>query len=251
MMDTCPPPPPLISAVCTVPYCTDRRQIRKRMTVYSTMLEHMSPEHKITVTAKLAQEVLSAAIDGGLPLASSSAAAASSSSKSSVDSPAFARGNKSGGGVEARKKASAVVRDALTVMASPGMRVGGRGGAAAAADADDGSGQSFFRSSVGILLRGITAAVASSSHFYLDTSLVRCVLYTNATPMTRLFLSRWFCFFGPEDMGSQQSGPGGMAAAKRVLLSKARSTQCRRFLSKRPAFLRVRGPTSSTALERR
>lgn len=27
------------------------------MLVYSTMLEHMSPENKITVTAKLAQEV--------------------------------------------------------------------------------------------------------------------------------------------------------------------------------------------------
>lgn len=27
------------------------------MSVYSTMLEHMSPENKITVTAKLAQEV--------------------------------------------------------------------------------------------------------------------------------------------------------------------------------------------------
>eukprot|EP00752_Nemacystus_decipiens_P008134 g7274.t1 len=129
-------------------------QIRKRMAVYSTMLDHMSDEHKITVTAKLAQEVLSAAIDGGLPLASSSAA----SSKSS----ALGSGEKKSASLEGRKKASAVVKDALTIMASPGIRVGaGRGGSASTGDVDDGA----------------------------------------------------------EDMG-QQSGPGGLAAAKRNLLSK-------------------------------
>lgn len=107
------------------------------MAVYSTMLDHMSDEQKITVTAKLAQEVLSAAIDGGLPLASSSAASSNSS--------AFASGggSKKSATLEARKKASAVVKDALTIMASPGIRVGaGRGGAAAAGDVDDGSGKS-------------------------------------------------------------------------------------------------------------
>ncbi|CBJ30347.1 conserved unknown protein [Ectocarpus siliculosus] len=130
-------------------------QIRRRISVYSTMLEHMSDEQKITVTAKLAQEVLSAVIDGGLPLANSTGSAASNSA-------AFANGNKNGGGAEARKKASSVVKDALTIMASAGIRVGGRGGAAAATEADDGS----------------------------------------------------------EDMGSQQSGAGGLAAAKRTLLSK-------------------------------
>eukprot|EP00903_Cladosiphon_okamuranus_P012149 g11397.t1 len=130
-------------------------QIRKRMAVYSTMLNHMSDEQKITVTAKLAQEVLSAAIDGGLPLASNPTAPTNSS--------AFASVSKKKASAEARKKASAVVKDALTIMASPGIRVGaGRGGAAAAGDVDDGS----------------------------------------------------------EDMGSQQSGPGGLAAAKRNLLSK-------------------------------
>lgn len=110
------------------------RQIRKRISVYSTMLEHMSDEQKITVTAKLAQEVLSAVIDGGLPLTNSTGSAASSSA-------AFANGNKNGGGAEARKKASSVVKDALTIMASAGIRVGGRGGAAAAIEADDGSGK--------------------------------------------------------------------------------------------------------------
>lgn len=106
------------------------------MSVYSTMLDHMSDEQKITVTAKLAQEVLSAAIDGGLPLASSSAASSNSS--------AFASGSKKSASLEARKKASAVVKDALTIMASPGIRVGaGRGGAAAAGDVDDGSGKSW------------------------------------------------------------------------------------------------------------
>ncbi|CAM9932668.1 unnamed protein product, partial [Ectocarpus sp. 12 AP-2014] len=110
----------------------DPAQIRKRISVYSTMLEHMSDEQKITVTAKLAQEVLSAVIDGGLPLANSPGSAASSSA-------AFASGNKNGGGAEARKKASSVVKDALTIMASAGIRVGGRGGAAAATEADDGS----------------------------------------------------------------------------------------------------------------
>lgn len=104
------------------------------MSVYSTMLEHMSDEQKITVTAKLAQEVLSAVIDGGLPLANSTGSTASSSA-------AFANGNKNGGGAEARKKASSVVKDALTIMASPGIRVGGRGGAAASTEADDGSGR--------------------------------------------------------------------------------------------------------------
>ncbi|CAN0287773.1 unnamed protein product, partial [Ectocarpus sp. 12 AP-2014] len=112
----------------------DPAQIRKRMSVYSTMLEHLSDEQKITVTAKLAQEVLSAVIDGGLPLANSTGSAASSSA-------AFASGNKNGGGAEARKKASSVVKDALTIMASAGIRVGGRGAAAAATEADDGSGK--------------------------------------------------------------------------------------------------------------
>lgn len=96
------------------------------------MLDHMSDEKKITVTAKLAQEVLSAAIDGGLPLADTSSAA-------------FAGGGKKQGGAgspETRKKASAVVKDALTIMASPGIRVdGGRGGAADGADLDDGVGE--------------------------------------------------------------------------------------------------------------
>lgn len=106
------------------------------MAVYSTMLEHMSDEQKITVTAKLAQEVLSAAIEGGLPLASTSGSAAPS------DPAAFLSGNKKSACAEARKKASAVVKDALTIMASPGIRVGGgRGGAAATGDVDDGSGK--------------------------------------------------------------------------------------------------------------
>lgn len=109
------------------------------------MLDHMSDEQKITVTAKLAQEVLSAAIDGGLPLASSSAASANSSS-------AFASGSKKSASAEARKKASAVVKDALTIMASPGIRVGaGRGGAAAAGDADDGSGNRCLLACLGFV----------------------------------------------------------------------------------------------------
>ncbi|CAM9396710.1 unnamed protein product [Ectocarpus sp. 8 AP-2014] len=145
----------------------DPAQIRKRISVYSTMLEHMSDEQKITVTAKLAQEVLSAVIDGGLPLANSTGSAASSSA-------AFASGNKNGGGAEARKKASSVVKDALTIMASAGIRVGGRGGAAAATEADDGS----------------------------------------------------------EDMGSQQSGAGGLAAAKRTLLSKASDVALKHLMEK-------------------
>ncbi|CAM9107694.1 unnamed protein product [Ectocarpus sp. 4 AP-2014] len=140
----------------------DPAQIRKRISVYSTMLEHMSDEQKITVTAKLAQEVLSAVIDGGLPLADSAGSAA------------FASGNKNGGGAEARKKASSVVKDALTIMASAGIRVGGRGGAAAVTEADDGS----------------------------------------------------------EDMGSQQSGAGGLAAAKRTLLSKASDVALKHLMEK-------------------
>lgn len=123
------------------------------MTVYSTMLEYMSDEQKITVTAKLAQEVLSAAIDGGLPLANGSAASPE------TRSAAFPKGNKvktsvgKGAELEARTKASAVVRDALTVMASPRIRVGGRGGggAGAAGDVDDGSGESPYLAAFNVL----------------------------------------------------------------------------------------------------
>lgn len=111
------------------------------MSVYSTMLEHMSDEQKISVTAKLAQEVLSAAIDGGLPLTGSNSAAFSgggNDKQSAAGSP------------ETRKKASAVVKDALTIMASPGIRVGGgRGGGAGAADLDDGAGDETRRLEAG------------------------------------------------------------------------------------------------------
>lgn len=110
--------------------------------MYSTMLEHMSDEHKITVTAKLAQEVLSAAIDGGLPLAASSAA---SNTTPGGNSAAFSSHNKrnsgrAAAGMDARQKASAVVKDALMVMASPGIRVGARRGGADG-DFDDGVGK--------------------------------------------------------------------------------------------------------------
>lgn len=109
------------------------------MSVYSIMLEHMSDEHKITVTAKLAQEVLSAAVDGGLPIGTNSAASGVSTAKDGLELS---------GGKEAwlavRRKASAVVKDALTVMASAGIRVGARG--AAAGDVDDGSGMAMAMS---------------------------------------------------------------------------------------------------------
>lgn len=122
-------------------------KIRKRMSVYSTMLEHMSDEQKITVTAKIAQEVLSAAIEGGLPIATGNNSSASSPDPSGIDSAAFldgkSRKGREGRELKARRKASAVVKDALTVMASPGIRVGGKGGAAAG-DIDDGSGTSGF-----------------------------------------------------------------------------------------------------------
>lgn len=116
------------------------------MSVYSTMLEHMSDEHKITVTAKLAQEVLSAAIDGGLPLAASSAVSTATPRRRS--SAAFSTGkrrsslmpDRSAGGLDARQKASAVVKDALLVMASSGIRVGARRGGAEG-DLDDGAGK--------------------------------------------------------------------------------------------------------------
>ncbi|CAM9876563.1 unnamed protein product, partial [Sphacelaria rigidula] len=143
-------------------------QVGKRMALYSTMLEHMTDEQKITVTAKLSQEVLSAAVDGGLPIATYSPAP--SSSAAAAAAAAKTEGFNGGGGISsskdsdlsARKKASAVVKDALTVLASSGIRVGGsRGGAAA--DLEDGS---------------------------------------------------------AEEMASQQSGSGGLAAAKSKLLSK-------------------------------
>ena len=114
--------------------------------MYSTMLKHMSDEHKITVTAKLAQEVLSAAVDGGLPLAASSSASTTTPRRRS--SAAFSTGNKrnslradrSAAGLYAAQKASAVVKDALLVMASSCIRVGARGGPAGG-DYDDGAGK--------------------------------------------------------------------------------------------------------------
>lgn len=114
------------------------------MSVYSTMLDHMSDEHKITVTAKLAQEVLSAAIDGGLPLAASPSASSATPRRNSAAFSISNRRNslrpdRSAADLDVRQKASAVVKDALLVMASSGIRVGARGGPAAG-DFDDGAG---------------------------------------------------------------------------------------------------------------
>lgn len=76
----------------------------------------MTDENKITVTAKLAQEVLGAAVDGGLPIVTNNPAA-SAAAITPGGGPTAKR-------TAARSKASAVVRDALTIMASPLIRVG-------------------------------------------------------------------------------------------------------------------------------
>lgn len=128
------------------------KQVGKRMAVYTTMLEHMSDEQKISVTAKLAQEVLSAAVEGGLPIATYSAVSFGSDGKkytnnnnTDTNGSTVSGREKGGNGMDSRdlltrKKASAVVKDALAVMASSGIRVGGPRGGAAAGDMDDGSG---------------------------------------------------------------------------------------------------------------
>lgn len=77
--------------------------------------------------------MLSAVVDGGLPIASRS-------STTSVTSTAIG-GRDGGGELVVYKKASAVVKDALTVMASPAIRVGGVSGRGNGDDLDDGSGE--------------------------------------------------------------------------------------------------------------
>ena len=75
--------------------------------------------------------MLSAAVEGGLPIASNT----------KTDKRLAVPGNGMGEGkeFEVHRKASTVVKDALTVMASPAIRVGK--GTGASEDLDDGSGE--------------------------------------------------------------------------------------------------------------
>jgi len=42
--------------------------IRKRHTIYKLLLQHMTDEQKLNITAKLCQDVLGAVVDGIMPL---------------------------------------------------------------------------------------------------------------------------------------------------------------------------------------
>ncbi|CAM9644617.1 unnamed protein product, partial [Discosporangium mesarthrocarpum] len=104
----------------------NKEQARRRTAVYNTMLEHMTDEQKISVTAKLAQEVLGAAVEGTLPLGSGVGGGGG----------AGGGGSGKGEGGRQRAKAQSVLRDALNVMSSPQIRVGRLGGGAEAGDED-------------------------------------------------------------------------------------------------------------------
>jgi hypothetical protein len=78
-----------------------------RQEIYTAMLEHMTDEQRIQVAAKLAHDILGAAVEGGLPVIP-----------------------RAGVSPSMQAKAESVCRDAFVVMSSPGLRVGAgaRGG---------------------------------------------------------------------------------------------------------------------------
>lgn len=82
--------------------------------------------------------MLSAAVDGGLSIASTS----STTAATAIAGSSGIRG-RDVGELDVYNKASAVVKDALTVMASPAIRVGGGSARGNGDDLDDGSGEIF------------------------------------------------------------------------------------------------------------
>ena len=106
----------------------------KRMHIYRAMLQHMSDEQRIQVTAKLTQDILGAATDedgeaGGIKIQSFHRASR------------FAQGQRREAALRKLKRDENLVRDALAVLRCPDIKVagghGGGGGEGGGAGPDD------------------------------------------------------------------------------------------------------------------
>lgn len=139
----------------------------KRMRIYQAMLQHMSDEQRIQVTAKLTQDILGAATDedgeaGGIKIQSYHRASR------------FTQGLRREAALRKLKRDENLIRDALTVLQCPDIKVaggrgfggGGEGGAGASGQdedaealmAEDGSGN------------GVDAAAAAKSRLLSKVS---------------------------------------------------------------------------------
>lgn len=110
---------------------TDERHI-----IYNTLLQHMTDEQKIATAAKFAHEILGGAIDGTLPVVAPGKGLINNSKAANKydrndGAPIVVVSEAS------RLRAESVCRDALTILAGTGLRVGKGGAGANAGDDDD------------------------------------------------------------------------------------------------------------------
>lgn len=106
----------------------------KRMHIYRAMLQHMTDEQRIQVTAKLTQDVLGAATD------EDGSEAGSIQIQSYNRASRFAQGQRREALLRKLRRDESLVRDALAVLRCPDIKVaggrGGSGGAGAGVDED-------------------------------------------------------------------------------------------------------------------